>query len=386
MRPPIPWVHDGCPACTRTPRVGVAAADRRRGAGGLYRRGNRSALAGGRVDRHRFARSGSGNHAGAAVHPGGGGDRRGAGRRVVSFRGVPGAAAKQRSPRRRRIPRASRRDGGVGGLGGVCRPAGPADHLRRVRSPGGRPPQPGHALVAGRTDQHRLGVALDRDPGRGGHAGEFVGAALVMDAAAARRVAGDADSARADRSLVGRRFARPGHQQPADPPRRRQPVGRRPARPARPRTARRRPHRPGGTAFLDDRTVVLGRDGAQRIGQRRGARPAVRPAHHRLRAAGRRQVRRAVRAGRPRLAPAARRSGCAASRSESASRAQSADPAGADRGRGLRPHLRHRRRAGPHRAAAAAGPAARRFPKPRSATTSTARPPWRASCSTGAST
>ena len=47
------------------------------------------------------------------------------------------------------------------------------------------------------------------------------------------------DSAWADRSLVGRRLARPGHQQPADPPRRRQPVGRWSAGSAGPRAARR---------------------------------------------------------------------------------------------------------------------------------------------------
>ena len=39
-------------------------------------------------------------------------------------------------------------------------------------------------------------------------------------------VAGDAGSARVDRSLVRRRLARPGHQQPADPPGGRQLVGR----------------------------------------------------------------------------------------------------------------------------------------------------------------
>ena len=45
-------------------------------------------------------------------------------------------------------------------------------------------------LVAGRPDQHRVGVAMDGVAGRGGHAGQPAGAALVLDSPAAGRVVG----------------------------------------------------------------------------------------------------------------------------------------------------------------------------------------------------
>ena len=84
-----------------------------------------------------------------------------------------------------------------------------------------------------------------------------------------------------------------------------------------------------------------------------------------------------------RLAPAAHGGRCAASGSGLAS---AADPAGADRGGAVRPHVRHRRRAGPHPAAAAAD----RHPvDSRSRDRLRLRRPahrWRACFSTGVST
>jgi hypothetical protein len=192
-------------------------------------------------------------------------------------------------------------------MGGVRRPAGAADDFRRLRSADHRPPEPGDAVVVGQPDQHLDGVALDRGAGRRRDGCQPAGAALVMDAAAAGGVTGHPATARADRSLVGRRFARPGHQQPADPPVRGQSVGRWPAGVARPRVPRRTARRPCFAAILGDRTVVLCRDGGQRGRQRAGAGLAVGPAHHQLWTAGGREVCRAVPARPRRLAAAAHR-------------------------------------------------------------------------------
>ncbi len=65
---------------------------------------------------------------------------------------------------------------------------------------------PATSLVAGQPDQHLDGMAVDRAAGRGGDVGQSAGFALVVDAAAAGRVVGHPDTARADRPLVGRRF------------------------------------------------------------------------------------------------------------------------------------------------------------------------------------
>ena len=104
--------------------------------------------------------------------------------------------------------------------------------------------------------------------------------------------------------------------------------------------------------FSVDRVVVLCRDGAQRRRQRAGADPAVGPAHHRLRAAGARQVRRAV--------PARRRSAGVSGAPESLRCKQIRARVAALIRLALieallfGAHLRHRRRPGPHTAAAAA--------------------------------
>ena len=84
------------------------------------------------------------------------------------------------------------------------------------------------------------------------------------------RVLGDPDTARADRPLVGRRFARPGHQQPADPSGRRRACGPVACWRCWPTSFRGGQHADlASRRFSSDRVVVLCRDGGQRSRQRR---------------------------------------------------------------------------------------------------------------------
>ncbi len=272
----------------------------------------------------------------------------------------------------------------VGDLDGVRGAAGAADRLRRHRSAAVRRAcSPADIWsVAGLVETAGawrwtafLAAIVD---GR-----EHPGAALVADAGAVRRVAGDAAPACADRTFVVGRLARPGHQQPAHPFDRRRAVGGRPAGAARPCAAR------GGHADLAARRfsavalwcfVAMALSGVVNALVRIRSR---RPVRHRLRPAGRRQGRRAVHAGRDRLAAAAQRRRRAAVRPAGA---RPADPAGDDRGGGLRADVRHRRRAGPDTRRRRRRSSTRRSPRSRSATTSPGRRPSPACCSTGAST
>ena len=167
-----------------------------------------------------------------------------------------------------------------------------------------RPPQSGRHLVGGQPRRHRRGMAVDRVSGRRGHPGQPSGAALVVDSAAAGRRADHPGAAGPDRSFVGRRRARPGDEQPADPPRRRRAVGGWPAGAARPFPTGGRARGFGRPSLLGAGLLVLCRYGGQRGGQRAGAHPAARPGAHRVRLAGDRQAGRAVPARRPRLAAA----------------------------------------------------------------------------------
>ena len=91
----------------------------------LHRRRYRGAVAGGRADRHRTARSGSGHHAGSAVRAGRGGDRRRAGGGVLPVRGVSRAAAGHRGPDAsgyRALGWAPSLSGGVGGCAALLVP------------------------------------------------------------------------------------------------------------------------------------------------------------------------------------------------------------------------------------------------------------------------
>ena len=335
----------------RAQQRGVARADRRRSAGRSHRRRHRRAVAGRRAHRHRVAQPGAGDHLRSAVRAGGGGDRRRAGGGVVPVRGVSGAAADQRRARRRRLPRAATRHGRVGRVDGVCGAARAVDRVRRLGAAAARTPQSGQRLVGGQPRRHRRRLALDRVHRGRGHAGQPSGAALVVDAGAARRCADHARAAGADRSFVGRRRARSGHQQPAHPPHRGRAVGGRAAGTAGPRDAFGGARGPRGPAVLGAGAVVLRGDGRQRCGQRAGADPAARARALRIRVVGDRQVRRAVCARRHRVAPASQRARGAEDRSGSP---RAADPAGAGRGGRLRSDVRHRGRIGPHTAAAAA--------------------------------
>ena len=199
-------------------------------------------------------------------------------------------------------------------------------------------------LVGGQPRRHRRGLAVDRVPRRRGHPGQPSGAALVVDTGAAGRRADHPGAAGADRPFVGGRRARSGHQQPADPPRRRRAVGGRPAGAAGSRDAVGRARGPGGPPILGPGVLVLRGDGRQRRRQRAGAHPPARSGAHRIRLAGDRQARRAVPARCPRLAAAAQRRRRAAGRSRGS---RTADPAGAGRSGDLRRDIRHRGRAWP---------------------------------------
>ena len=128
-------------------------------------------------------------------------------------------------------------------------------------------------LVGGQPRRHRGSLAVDRVHRRRGHPGQPPGAALVVDAGAAGRRADHAGAAGADRPFVGGRRARSGHQQPADPSRRRGAVGGRPAGAAGSRDAGGRARGPGRTPILGPGVLVLRRDGRQRRRQRAGAHP-----------------------------------------------------------------------------------------------------------------
>ena len=97
----------------------------------------------------------------------------------------------------------------------------PLTRLRRHRAAAGQPTQPVVGLVGCQPDRNGGHLALDRPVRRRGHGGQHSGAALVVDAAALCRSARHPGADRLERALVGRRLARPGHQQPADPPDRR---------------------------------------------------------------------------------------------------------------------------------------------------------------------
>ncbi len=296
----------------RAPRAqqpGVACARRRRSAGGRHRRRHRRAVAGRRADRHRVARSGPGDHLWAAVRAGGGGDRRRAGCRVIHVRGFSGAAADQRRARRRRLSRAATRHDGIGRVDGVRVAARAIDRVRRLGAAAARPPQSDQRLVGGLPHRHRHRMALDRLHCRRGHAGQPSGAALVMDAGAARRCTDLARAAGPHRSFVGGRRARYGDQQPANPPHRGRRVGGRSTGAAGPRDAFGGARGPRGPAVLGAGTVVLRGDGRQRRCQRAGADPTARARPLRIRVVGDRQVRRAVSARCHRMAPASQRAG-----------------------------------------------------------------------------
>ena len=108
---------------------------------------------------------------------------------------------------------------------------------------------------------------------------------------------------------------------------------------------------PGRAAVLGGGAVVLRGHGAQRHRQRAGARPACRSAEHHVRLADRGQGRGAVRARHDRMAsPSSRHRRPAVG----SGRARAPDQAGARRSGGIRPDVRHRRRAGPDTATRAA--------------------------------
>ena len=200
---------------------GVARAGRR------DRRGPRRAVAGRRADRHRTARSGPGHHLRPAVRAGGGRDR-GACVAVGSFlfaaflvppqtNGVLDAAGY-------RALRA--RHGRIGGMDGVRGAAGAADRLRRLGAAAARKAQ------SGQTSGRWPAWSTPPAPGAGRAflaavvtRGQHPGAALVVDAGVVRRLVGHADAAGADGALVVGRRTRSGHQQPAHPPDRRRAVG-----------------------------------------------------------------------------------------------------------------------------------------------------------------
>ena len=180
-----------------------------------------------------------GHHLRTAVRAGGGRDRRGRGRRLVPVRGVPGAAAGQRCSRRRRLPRAAARHRRVGGLDGVRGPAGAADGVGCLRAAAARAPRSGQHLVGCRASWTTAGAWRWT---------AFLAAAVTLVSLPVLRWSWTPmllvgalitlAAARSDRAFVGRRCARPGHQQPADPPRRGRAVGGRTVGAAGPRDAR----------------------------------------------------------------------------------------------------------------------------------------------------
>ena len=159
-------------------------------------------------------------------------------------------------------------------------------------------------------------------------------------------------AAGADRAFVGRRLARSGHQQPADPPGRRGAVGRRSAGPAGACAARRastptsRPARFSAVALWC--FVAMALSGVVNALVRIQLGDLLHSGYGWL-VIGKAVALCALGV----LGWQQRRRGVAALASRSGG-PRPADPAGADRGGGLRPDVRHRRRAGPHPAATAA--------------------------------
>ena len=384
----IRWARVIAPALTATPACAPAPCGRCCSASRCWpadRRGHRRAVARRRADRHRTARPGPGHHLRPAVRAGSRRDRRRRGRRVVPVRGVPGAAAAQRRARRRRISGAARRHRRVGGLDGVRGAAGAADRLRRHR--------PAAASTTSARRRSGRWPAWSTPRARGGGRRSLRRSSTVASIPVLRwsstpllfgGLAGHADSARAHRAFVGGRLARPGHQQPADPPDRRRAVGRRPAGAAGRTRCAAAEH--ADLAARRFSAVALWCFVAMALSGVVNALVRIRPGDLFDDGYGLLVVAKAVALctlGVHRLAAAAQRRRCAASRSECP---RPADPAGADRGGDLRPDVRRRRRAGPHPAARRRRSSTRRSPRSRSATTSRVRRRWRGCCSTGGST
>ena len=329
----------------------LAGVDRRRARRAVDRR---------RPDRHGAARSGPGHHLRAAVRPRCGRDRRRHRRRLVHVRGVPGAAAAQRCPRCRRY-RALRTGTVAAGVWTVCAvllvPLTVSDITGQPLTSRLRPSDD---LVGGQPGRDGGHLALDGAARRDRDRRQHPGAALVVDAAAVRRLAGHPVPI----ALSGHSSSGGSHDLATNSLLIHLIFGRACGPAACSRCWRTRCAAASTPTWRRDGSprspVVLRRDGGVRRGQRAGAGSASATSSPPPTAG----------CSSPRSSRCAC-SGCSAGCSGDGAwrrwqadpdAAAPADPARARRGRGVRTDVRPRRRARPHPAAAAAVPTRRSPP------------------------